>query len=67
VLTSYLTLTTNIRYQSYLELLLSACSTYDRKIGVPSKQERAVYATMLDEVNIEESIDDTDNDRLDVF
>ena len=39
-----------LTYSSYLELLLSACSTYDRKIGTPGKQKRAVYATLVDDV-----------------
>ena len=33
-----------LSYESYLELLLSACSTYDKKITLPGKQKRAVYA-----------------------
>jgi Reverse transcriptase (RNA-dependent DNA polymerase) len=38
-----------LTYNSYLELLLSACSTYDRKLGTPGKQKRAVYATVVDD------------------
>jgi hypothetical protein len=30
-------------YESYMELLLSACSTYDKKTMLPGKQKRAVY------------------------
>jgi hypothetical protein len=56
-----------LTYQSYLEILLSAYSTYDKNIGVPVKQKRAVYETMLDEVNIDESRNDRDNDRFEVF
>ena len=35
-------------YESYLELLLSACSTYDKKITLPGKQKRAVYTTTVE-------------------
>jgi hypothetical protein len=42
-----------LTYGSYLELLLSACSTYNKTIGTPGKQKRAVYA-----------MDDTDPDPL---
>jgi hypothetical protein len=38
-----------LTYSSYLEFLLSVCSTYDRKIGTPGKQERVVYATLFDD------------------
>jgi hypothetical protein len=31
-----------------MELLLSACFTYDKKIVLPGKQKRAVYASELD-------------------
>jgi hypothetical protein len=30
-------------YENYMELLLSACSSYDKKITLPGKQKRAVY------------------------
>ena len=33
-----------LRYDTYMELLLSACSTYDKKITLPGKNKRAVYA-----------------------
>jgi hypothetical protein len=33
-----------LAYDGYMELLLSACSTYDKKITLPGKQKRAVYA-----------------------
>jgi hypothetical protein len=32
-------------YKMYMELLLSACSTYEKKIVLPGKQKRAVYAS----------------------
>jgi hypothetical protein len=28
-----------------MELVLSACSTYDKKTSLPGRQKRAVYAT----------------------
>jgi hypothetical protein len=34
-----------LTYHSFMELLLSACSTYDKKITLPGKQKHAVYAT----------------------
>jgi hypothetical protein len=40
----------DIAHPNYLELLLSACSTYDKKIGTPGKQKRAVYASLVDEI-----------------
>ena len=38
-----------LTYESYLELLLSACSTYDKKIGNVGKQKRAVYLASTDD------------------
>ena len=35
-------------YETYMELLLSACSTYDKRIALPGKQKRAVYASEFD-------------------
>jgi hypothetical protein len=35
-------------YETYMELLLSACSTYDRKNVLPGKQKRTVYASEFD-------------------
>mgnify|MGYP006328857003 FL=1 len=35
-------------YETYMELLLSACSTYDKKLMVPGKNKRAVYATAME-------------------
>jgi uncharacterized membrane-anchored protein len=35
-------------YDSYMELLLSACSTFDKKITLPGKQKRAVYTTTVE-------------------
>lgn len=34
-----------LAYDTYMELLLSACSTYDKKIALPGKQKRAVYVS----------------------
>jgi hypothetical protein len=35
-------------YDSYMELLLSACSTYDKKLSLRGKQKRAVYQIEID-------------------
>jgi hypothetical protein len=40
-----------LNYESYMELLLSACSSYDKKITLPGKQKRAVYASIIPEDN----------------
>jgi hypothetical protein len=34
-----------LTYESYIELLLNACSTYDKKSSLPGKQKRAFYST----------------------
>ena len=39
-------------YETYIELLLSACSTYDKKIVLPGKTKRAVYASITDVDNV---------------
>jgi hypothetical protein len=36
-----------LTYKSYMELLLNACSTYDKKRSLPGKQKHAVYSTAL--------------------
>jgi len=53
-----------LTFESYLELLLSACSTYDKKIGNPTKQKRAVYATSIAE---EDPFDDNRDGEFEVF
>jgi hypothetical protein len=35
-------------YETYMELLLSACSTYNKKIVLPGKSKRTVYALEFD-------------------
>jgi hypothetical protein len=37
-----------MKYESYMELLLLACSAYDKKLIFPGKQKRAVYQTKID-------------------
>jgi hypothetical protein len=39
-----------LKYENYMELLLSSCSTYDKKIALPGKQKRAVYTAKTSEV-----------------
>jgi hypothetical protein len=39
---------TPLVYETYMEMFLSACSTYDKKITLPSKQKRAMYASEFD-------------------
>jgi hypothetical protein len=51
-------------FESYLQLLLSACSAYDRNHAAPSKQRRNVYAAILDPP-VEELPDD--NTNYDIF
>jgi hypothetical protein len=49
-----------LTYGSYMELLLSACSTYDKKLSLPGKQKRAVYQTEIDKHdNTDYPFDDT--------
>jgi hypothetical protein len=43
-----------LTFESYMELLLLACSTYDKKLNLPGKQNRAVYQTKINKY------DDTD-------
>ena len=47
-------------YETYIELLLSACSTYDKKIVLPGKNKRAVYASNFDNVDVREHDDRND-------
>ncbi len=54
-------------YASYLELLLLACSTYDKKIGTPGKQKRAVYATLLDDAGVDPLPEDIHHGEYEVF
>jgi hypothetical protein len=49
-----------LTYDSYMELLLLACSTYDKKLSLPGKQKRAVYQTEIDKHdNTDYPFDDT--------
>jgi hypothetical protein len=38
-------------YEPYMELLLSACSTFDKKTVLPGKQKRGIYASEFDSDN----------------
>jgi hypothetical protein len=40
-----------LTYKSYMELLLYACSTFDKKITLPGKQQRAGYTTAISASN----------------
>jgi hypothetical protein len=37
-----------LTYDNYMEQLLLACSTYDKKLSLTGKQKRAVYQTEID-------------------
>jgi hypothetical protein len=37
-----------LTYESYMELLLLACSAYDKKSNLPGKQKCAVHQTEID-------------------
>jgi hypothetical protein len=50
-----------LTYESYMELLLLACSTYDKKLNHPGKQKHAVYQTEID------NYDDTEYPHDDIF
>jgi hypothetical protein len=50
-----------LMYESYMELLLLACSNYDKKVYLPGKQKRAVYLT-----EIGNNYDDTDYPHDDI-
>jgi hypothetical protein len=43
-----------LAFESFIALLLLACSTYDKKITLPGKQKRAVYST---EIPVENTLD----------
>jgi hypothetical protein len=55
-----------LSYDSYMELLLSACSTYDTKIIRPGKQKRAVYATEASSDNLNYHFDDRTDGEYEV-
>jgi hypothetical protein len=54
-------------YESYLELLLSACSTYDKKITLPGKQKRAVYTATSSNDDGSYPYDDIKDGEYNVF
>jgi hypothetical protein len=56
-----------LSYDSYMDLLLSACSTYDKKITLPGKQKRAVYASETSSDNLTYPFDDTTDGEYEVF
>jgi hypothetical protein len=56
-----------LNYESYMELLLSACSTYDKKITLPGKQKRAVYTTMISEDDQDPYYDTTHDEGYAVY
>ena len=52
---------------NYVELLLSACSTYDKKIGTPGKQKSAVYAALVDDADNDPFQEDSHDGQYDIF
>jgi hypothetical protein len=57
-----------LTYDSYMELLLSACSAYDKKLSNPGKQKRAVYQTEIDKHdNTDYPFDDTYNGGYEAY
>jgi hypothetical protein len=50
-----------LMYESYMELMLLACSTYDKKLNLTGKQRRAVYQSEI------ENYDDTDYPHDDIY
>jgi hypothetical protein len=49
-----------LTYDSYMELLLSACSTYDKQLCLPGTQKREFYQTEIDKHdNTDYPFDDT--------
>jgi hypothetical protein len=56
-----------LTYGSYLELLLSACLTYDKNIGTPGKQKQAVYATLMEDTDPDPLTEDNLGGEYEVF
>ena len=56
-----------LAYEGYMELLLSACSTYDKKIMLPGKQKRAVYASAISDGGDDYPYADSPNEEHEVF
>jgi hypothetical protein len=56
-----------LAYDSNMELLLSACSTYDEKIMLPGKQKRAVYASAISDGGDDYPCADNPNDQYEFF
>jgi hypothetical protein len=50
-----------------MELLLSACSTYDKKIVLPGKQKRAVYSSAISDDGNDYPYYDNPNEEHEVF
>jgi hypothetical protein len=51
-----------LTYESYIEQLLSVCSTYDKKLNLPGKQKCAVYQTEIDNYDATDYPHDDIND-----
>jgi hypothetical protein len=56
-----------LAYEGYMELLLSACSTYDKKIVLPGKQKRAVYALAISDGGDDYPYVGNPNEEYEVF
>jgi hypothetical protein len=56
-----------LSYDSYMELLLSACSTYDKKVTLPGKQKLAVYTSVTASEDMEYRFDDTPDAEYGIF
>jgi hypothetical protein len=57
----------SLPFGSYLELLLSACSTYDKNIGTHGNQKQAVYAALMEDTDPDPLPEDKLGGEYEVF
>jgi hypothetical protein len=50
-----------LTYDTYVDLLLKACSTFDKWRALPGRQKRAVYSSVLSDNDIDYPCDHADD------
>jgi hypothetical protein len=56
-----------LTYDTYVDLLLEACSTFDKQRALPGRQKRAVYSSVLSDNDLDYPYDHADDSQYKVY
>ena len=56
-----------LTYDTYVDLLLEACSTFDKRQALPGRQKRAVYSSVLSDNDLDYPYDHADDGQYEAY